>query len=176
MKALLLIAALAMITLPTMQQTCPQDPRVGNPINYVHLFKEQTDLHFDFYNTKTTFALVFQDNTAQTVNNVGTGSRQRIVIRITDTNLPVRSWLYLTNIRYDANGFIYQIDESAKIRSTNVAATDLALIQAFFGDATIVVNATAGNCCLAKLEYINFYYLFANYYKNGLGLSQPACT
>lgn len=175
MKTLLLFVVLAMVTLPTMQQTCPQDPRVGNPINYVHLFKEQTDSDFDFYNTKTTFSLVFQDNTVQTTNNVTTGSRQRIVIRITNSNLPVRSWLYITNIRYDTNNFIFQIDQSAKIRSTGVAATDLALIQAFFADPTIVVAGAPGTCCLAKLEYIYFYYLFTNYYKNGLGLSQPLC-
>lgn len=176
MKTILLFVSFALLALPTLQQTCPQDPKVGNPINYVHLFKEQTDLHFDFYNTKTSYALVYQDNTVQTVATVNTGSRQRIVFRITDNSLPVRSWLYMVNIRYDVNGFIAQIDAFAKIRSTVVAAADLALIQAFFNDATIVVAATAGNCCLAKLEYINFYYLFANYYKNGLGLTQPACT
>ena len=176
MKPLLLFVALAMITLPTMQQQCPQDPRVGNPINYVHLFKEQTDLHFDFYNTRTTFSLVYQDNVVLATAGVTTGSRQRIVIRITDSNLPVRSWLYMVEIRYDANGFVAQIDRFGKIRSDAVAATDLAKIRAFFNDATITVAATAGNCCLAKLEYINFYYLFANYYKNGQGLTQPACT
>ncbi len=97
-------------------------------------------------------------------------------MRITNSALPVRSWLYLVDIRFDANNFISQIDRQGKIRSDAVAAADLARIQAFFGDATIVVAPTAGNCCLAKLEYINFYYLFANYYKNGLGLTQPACT
>ena len=176
MKPLLLFVALTMITMPTMQQTCPQDPKVGNPINFVHLFKEQTDLHFDFYNTRTTFSLVYQDNLVLATAGVTTGNRQRIVIRITDANLPVRSWLYMVEITYDANGFVSQVTRFGKIRSDAVAATDLAKIQAFFNDTAIVVAATAGNCCLAKLEYINFYYLFANYYKNGLGLTQPACT
>ena len=176
MKTSLLFVTLALIMAPTMQQTCPQDPKVGNPINFVHLEKEQTDLHFDFYNTKTSFALVFQDNTAQVVNAINVGSRQRIAIRITDSSLPVRAWLYMVDIRFDSNFFISQIDRFGKIRSDGVVANDQAKIQAFFNDATIVVNAAAGNCCLAKLEYINFFYLFANYYKNGLGLTQPACT
>lgn len=176
MKTSLLFVTLALIALPTMQQTCPQDPKVGNPINFVHLFKEQTDLHFDFYNTKTSYGLVFQDNLPTTAGTVSTGARQRIVFRITDSSLPVRAWLYMVQIRFDANSFISQIDEFGKIRSDGVVANDQAKIQAFFNDTTIVVSANAGNCCLAKLEYINFYYLFTNYYKNGLGLTQPACT
>ena len=176
MKTFLLFAAIALITVPTMQQTCPQDPKVGNPINFVHLFKEQTDLHFDFYNTKTSYALLFQDNTVLTAATLSLGSRQRIVFRITDSALPLRAWLYMVEIRFDTNSFISQIDRFGKVRSDGVAANDLAKIQAFFADTTIVVSATPGNCCLAKLEYINFYYLFANYYKNGLGLTQPACT
>jgi len=180
MKAFLLLAVVAIFQ-PTMQQTCPQDPRVGNPINYAHLFKEQTDQHFDFYNTKTTLSLVYQQNivlsttATPTAPAVVTGSQQRIAIRITDSNLPVRSWLYMIDITYDTNGLVQQISRQAKIRSTNVVATDQALIQGFFGDATIIL-ATPGNCCLAKLEYINFYYMFSQYYKNGLGATQPACT
>lgn len=176
MKTSLLFVTLALLTVPTMQQTCPQDAKVGNPINFVHLFKEQTDLHFDFYNTKTGYSLVFQDNVAQTVNAINVGSRQRIVFRITDSSLPVRAWLYMVDIRYDSNFFISQIDRFGKIRSDGVVATDQTKVQAFFNDPAIVLSNTAGNCCLAKLEYINFYYLFANYYKNGLGLTQPACT
>lgn len=176
MKTLLLFVSLALMSMPTLQQTCPQDPKVGNPINYVHLFKEQTDLHFDFYNTKTSYGLVYQDNTALTAATLTLGARQRIVFRITDNTLPIRAWLYAVEIRYDANGFIAQIDRFGKIRSDAVVANDQAKLQAFFADATIVLAPTAGNCCLAKLEYINFYYLFANYYKNGLGLTQPACA
>ena len=176
MKTLLLFVTFALISMPTFAQTCPQDPKVGNPINFVHLFKEQTDLHFDFYNTKTSYSLVYQDNIALTAATLSLGSRQRIVFRITDSSLPVRAWLYLVDIRYDVNGFISQIDRFGKVRSDAVVANDQAKVQAFFNDATITLNATAGNCCLAKLEYINFYYLFANYYKNGLGLTQPACT
>lgn len=176
MKTLLLFVTLAALAMPTFAQTCPQDPKVGNPINFAHLFKEQTDLHFDFYNTKTSYALVYQDNIALTAATLSLGSRQRIVFRITDSSLPIRSWLYMVDIRFDVNGFINQIDRFGKVRSDGVATADQAKIQAFFADPTIFVSAVAGNCCLAKLEYINFYYLFANYYKNGLGLTQPACT
>lgn len=178
MKAVYILVAVALLQL-TSQQTCAQDPKVGSPINYVHLFKEQTDLHFDFYNTKTTFSLLYQQNVNAANNgNAGTtsnGSQQRIVMRITDSTLPVRSWLYMIDIKYDANGLITQIDRQGKIRSNGTSSSDLALVQNFFGDNTITLGAAA-NCCLAKLEYINFYYLFSQYYKNGQGATQPACT
>ena len=171
MKICLILAVIAAVLVPTMQQSCPQDPQVGNPINYVHLFKEQTDLDWDFYNTKTTYQLTYQE----VINLAASYTRHRIVFRVTNSNLPVRVWLYMVDIRYDPNSFIYQIDKLARVRSDSVAANDLALVRAFFNDAAIVLP-TPGNCCLAKLEYINFYYLFANYYKDGLGLTQPACT
>lgn len=176
MKTFLLFVSIALLSNAASAQTCPQDPKVGNPINFAHLFKEQTDLHFDFYNTKTSYALVYQDNIQLTAATLSLGSRQRIVFRITDASLPIRSWLYMVDIRFDVNGFISQIDRFGKVRSDGITANDLARIQAFFADTTIAIAATAGNCCLAKLEYINFYYLFANYFKNGLGLTQPACT
>ncbi len=171
MKICLILAVIAAVLVPTMQQSCPQDPQVGNPINYVHLFKEQTDLDWDFYNTKTTYQLTYQE----VISLPASYTRHRIVFRVTNSNLPVRVWLYMVDIRYDPNSFIYQIDKLARVRSDSVPANDLALVRAFFGDATITLP-TPGNCCLAKLEYINFYYLFANYYKDGLGLTQPACT
>ena len=170
MKAnvLLLLATLAA---SHMAQTCPQDAKVGNPINYAHLFKETTDFHWDFYNTRTTPVLLFQDSA-----NIATGgARHRIVFRVTDENLPKRNWLYMVNVRYDANNYLSQIDGYAKVRSDGAAVTDTARIIAFFGDNTISL-AAPGNCCLAKLEYINFYYLFAQYYKDGSGLTKPACT
>ena len=170
MKTYLLFVTIATMLAPTMQQSCPQDPQVGNPINYAHLFKEQTDLHWDFYNTKTDVELVYQEVIALG----GGGERHRIAFRITDTNLPVRQWLYMVDIRYDANNFIDQIDRLAKIRSNGTTGFDETLLQNFF-DAGITLP-TPGNCCLAKLEYINFYYLFTHYYKDGLGLNQPACT
>ena len=173
MKAVCLVALVALLQL-TSQQSCPTDPKVGNPINFVHLFKEQTDLHFDFYNTKTSLSLVYQQNVAAANSTTpSTGTQQRIVIRITDSSLPVRSWLYMVDITYDTNGFIQQINRQGKIRSTGT--NDQTIVQAFFGDNTITLGAAA-NCCLAKLEYINFYYLFSQYYKNGLGANQPACT
>ena len=169
MKTFLVFVTIAAFLAPTMQQNCPQDPQVGNPINYVHLFKEQTDLDWDFYNTKTTYELVYQEVVAL----AGGAERHRIVFRVTNSNLPVRSWLYMVDIRYDANDFISQIDRLARVRSD--PATDLAVVNAFFGIALAALPAP-GNCCLAKLEYINFYYLFTNYYKDGQGLTQPACT
>ena len=173
MKAIFLLTLIAFIQM-TSQQLCPTDPKVGNPINFVHLFKEQTDLHFDFYNTKTTFSLVYQQNVAASTGTTSsTVTQQRIAIRITDSSLPVRSWLYMVDISYDTNGFIQQINKQGKIRSTGT--NDQAIVQAFFGDNTVTLGAAA-NCCLAKLEYINFYYLFSQYYKNGLGANQPACT
>ena len=170
MKSLLYVL-LALIPSLISTQSCPQDPRVGNPINYVHLFKEQNDLNWDFYNTKTNYTLVYMDR----VNLLANTYKNRIVLRLIDTNLPSRQWLYLIDIRYDANDFILQIDKFAKIRSDGVAANDLAIVKAFFSDLTIALPVP-GNCCLAKLEYINFYYLFANYYKDGSGINKPACT
>lgn len=172
MKTFVVFVTIAAALMPTLQQSCPQDPQVGNPINYVHLFKEQTDLDWDFYNTKTTYQLVYQE----VINLVGLARRHRIVFRVTNTNLPVRHWLYMVDIRYDANGFINQIDRLGRVRSDNVIANDQVIVRAFFDDAGITLPAAPGNCCLAKLEYINFYYLFTNYYKDGQGLTQPACT
>ena len=170
MKTFLLFATIAAVLTPTMQQSCPQDPQVGNPINYFHLFKEQTDSDWNFYNTKTTQKLVYQ----QIIPLAGGVERHIIVFRLTDSNMPTREWLYMVDIRYDANKFIAQIDRQAKIRSNGVSAADTTKLQKFFDDATITLP-TPGDCCLAKLEYINFYYLFANYYKDGQGLSQPSC-
>ena len=171
MKPLLLTMAIAISLAPTFQQSCPQDPQVGNPINYVHLFKEQTDLDWDFYNTKTTSQLVYQDIVNLPLNN----TRHRIAFRVSNSNLPVRIWLYLVDIRYDANGYISQIDKLSRVRSDGTPINDQTILATFFNDPTLTLS-TPGNCCLAKLEYINLYYLFTNYYKDGNGLTQPACT
>ena len=171
MKASVLLL-LAALTASALAQTCPQDAKVGNPINYAHLFKEQTDFNWDFYNTRTASALIFQDSTNIPIG----GSRHRIVFRVSDDNLPKRAWLYMVNVRYDANAYLSQIDGYAKVRSDGSNITDLPRIMAFFSDTSITLAAAPGNCCLAKLEYINFYYLFAQYYKDGSGLTKPACT
>ena len=171
MKAVLCIFAVALTLASTTQQSCPQDPKVGNPINYLHLFKEQTDLHWDFYNTKTSYTLVYQ----QEIPLASNAKQHRIVFRITDNNLPVRQWLYIVDVKYDGNGFISQVGTFAKIRSDGVLNTDQNILRIVFGDNNIALP-TPGNCCLAKLEYINFYYLFAHYYKDGNGLQKPGCT
>lgn len=171
MNTSILLLALSALAHLNLGQSCPQDSNIGSPINYVHLFKEQTDIDWDFYNTKTTNSLVYQDS----INLTGGATMQRIAFRITDSTLPVRQWLYLVNIRYDANAFISHIDRFAKIRSDGNTTNDTDILQIFFNDFDILLPAP-GNCCLAKLEYINFYYLFAQYYKDGNGLIKPACT
>ena len=170
MRTFVLLSSIVTLLATIHSQSCPQDPIVGNPINYVHLFKEQTDSDWNFYNTQTVDSLVYMDSVVTAGITV-----QRIVLRITNSNLPVRQWLYMVQVTYDVNLFISQITYLGRVRSTGVAATDLTLIRAFFNDVTIVL-ATAGTCCLSKLEYINFYYLFSNYYKNGLGTNQPTCV
>ena len=63
-------------------------------INQLQLFKQQTDLHFGNYDSKTTFSLRYQQNfTASTCTTTINSTKQRIVMRITGSAFAVRSCL-----------------------------------------------------------------------------------
>ena len=171
MNLRILLVLSATVSLSTAALSCPQDPHMGNPINFTHLIKEQNDSHWNFYNTKTAVSLLYQDS----VSTTNVGSRQRIVFKVTDSSQPVRAWLYMVEIRYDTNSYISQIDRYGKVRSVE-ATNDAQRIMAFFGDNSMSIPAAPGNCCLAKMEYINFHYLFTNYYKGGLGMEKADCA
>ena len=85
---------IVLMAIPLMlsSQPCPTSKKIGNPINYVHLFKEVTDHNWNFYNIKTAFKLVLHYINAPDSDHI-------IVFEIDDTtNIQSKKWLYLVHI------------------------------------------------------------------------------
>ena len=172
-NSLILLVVAALIS-QTNGQACPEDIAVGNPINYSHLFKEQIDADWSFFNAHTTCVPKAQSLDA-------TGLIESLVFFCQDTNLPVRTWMYAIEVTHLASGQIASVNSFHRLRVTidpaGVATTAATLADillpnktaAFtFTDSMTAVEATAG-CCQYKLEYIYYHYLYVNYFKDGNG-------
>ena len=161
------------------QPLCPRSREVGNFINYLHLFKEEADSLLSFYNAKTDVTLIYQF-----IGNLVFGRRTyRVVFRVVDSNSPSKAWIYGISARVNAQNIITEIRNFGKGRSrpNNPAAVDPAdqNPDAFYVRSLFALLATptlAPIPCynsVIKLEYDYFYYMFANYYKNGSGSNAP---
>ncbi len=154
-------------------QACPEDLAVGNPVNYVHLQKEQIDGDWDFFNTLTT-----ADNLIMDVVATATEEAHRISFRVTDSNLPNRYYLYLVEIVYSITTKVFLRVENFQRRRLYDDATlaaDSDTIEADLWGAALTGTAADTTCCVYKLEYIHFYYLFTNYFKDGRGSTGWVC-
>ena len=154
----------------TNAQACPEDVAVGNPINYAHLFKEQIDSDWSFFNASTTCVIKDQELDA-------TGLIESTVFFCQDSNLPVRTWMYMVEVTKLASGQVTSVNSFARVRvdpAANVANTATAVAFLPTPAAAIVVTAgmtpdAADTCCRLKLEYDFYHYLAVNYYKDGRG-------
>ena len=155
-------------------QRCPRLKSIGNPVNYLHLFKEEGDTHFSFLNAKTEVDVVFQTFTS---------GDYKVAFKLTDTNYPPRVWLYLVWAKFNGDQIITDIVNYGRFRFLPADPTnaDIAsqtpnesLLKSFFQLASLptLVSFSCNNKVI-KMEYDYFTYMFANYYKTGLGLNQP---
>ena len=172
-KTIRLFVALTILT-SALAQRCPRLKSVGNPINYLHLFKEEADTQLSFFNAKTEVDVVYQTF----VNN-----EYKVAFKVTDNNYPTRIWLYLVWARFNNDQIITDIVNYARFPflpadpinpDVPSQTPNESLLRSFF---QLAANPTLTSipCSnkVIKLEYDYFYYMFANYYKTGLGLNTP---
>ena len=173
------LATIAFVLATLNTQACPEDIAVGNPINYAHLMKEQIDSDWDFFNVKTEI----QARSMRVQIDAGTGDEIHWISYVMeDSNLPTRMYLYMVEIVYDATTKV--LKEVRKFQrkritgvNTNIQEENLffyGYLTAVAPDtdaflATAALNGLTDTCCQEKLEYIYFYYLFTNYFKDGRG-------
>ncbi len=157
------------------QNLCPRSKEVGNYINYIHLFKEEGDSLLSFYNAKTAVEVVYQSVVTTVVAPIITD--HRIVFRVTDNNLPRRVWIMAVWVKLNSDRVI--IDVVNYMKFLNRADPDtLAILRDVLQENVAALTPITTNCFtqVIKLEYDYFYYMFANYYKNGLGERAPKTT
>ncbi len=161
------------------QPLCPRSREVGNFINYLHLFKEEADSLLSFYNAKTDVTMIHQF-----IGPLVFGRRSyRVAFRVVDSNSPSKSWIYGVSARVNAANVITEIRNFGKARSlpNDPANPDVSkqfpdrdYIKSLFA---LIANPVLGPIpcynSVIKLEYDYFYYMFANYYKNGSGTNAP---
>ncbi len=152
------------------QPLCPRSKEVGNFINYVHLFKEEADTLLSFYNAKTSVAVLYSSSIL-----TGTVTDHRVVFRVTDSNIPRRTWIFAVWVKLNAQQVIEEVVNFMKFRYISDPDTIAIANDLFKNQVTVTLTNVTGNCFLSviKLEYDYFYYMFANYYKNGDGIKNP---
>ena len=160
------------------QPLCPRSKDVGNFINYLHLFKEEADTLLSFYNTKTTVEVIYED-----FGPISDLSRNhKIAFKVTDNNHPKSTWVYAVWVQFEATTLVIkQVYNFAKFRflpditvglvTVNPNAEYLKSLFALVA-APAITSITCSQSVI-KLEYDYFYYMFANYYKSGLGERKP---
>ena len=169
------LATIAFVLATLNTQACPEDIAVGNPINYAHLMKEQIDSDWDFFNVKTEIL----DKNMRVQVDAGTGEEIHwIYYVVRDSNMPARDYLYMADVVYDATTKVLkEVRKFQRKRFYGVNLTDAEEVNLFFQGAigtdaflaTAALNGLTQTCCQEKLEYIHFYYLFTNYFKDGRG-------
>ena len=167
----LLIASSALAL--TSPDECPKTAQVGNYINYLHLFKEETDNLWNFYNANTEAFLFYHTIIAVASNPPET--HHKVLLKLVDTNRQApRTWFYMIWAVLNENSVLKNVSKFGKFSDKGATANDL-LFNTFFQVVTNMPTVKI-DCYekVIKLEYINFYYLFTNYYKNGLGETAPA--
>ena len=178
-KTTFALCVLAIASGVSAQPLCPRSPDVGNYINYLHLFKEEADTLLNFYNAKTLVEAFYED-----ITTVGSTRHHKIAFRVTDSNYPQKTWIFAVWAKLDSNDVLLDIYNFTKFRSLPddlgnpvviLQRPNAEYLKSFFilGALPTFLNI---NCSLSviKLEYMYFYYMFANYYKNGSGLIQPS--
>ena len=162
----LLVASSALALVGT--DECPKTAQVGNYINYLHLFKEETDNLWNFYNANTVATLVYQNVAAP---------NHKVAFQVVDSNRQApRTWYYYVWATFKTNEVLESVYKFGKFSDKGTTINN-SILKEFFELATAPTLATI-NCydSVIKLEYIYFYYMFTNYYKNGLGLLPPSTT
>lgn len=175
MKTFFVLVAIALMAHSTKQQNCPEVPGVKSPINYLHLFKSQADTDFNFFDESTTASLVYELET-DIVIGTAAGKKLQTVLKVVVDQQPQRTFYYFVEANFNANGSLNEIVKFTRIRDKDDATVDTdmeAYALAFFNTpaANQPVTFAPIDCCLLKLEYINFYYLYSNYYNEGRGKS-----
>ena len=181
---------LGLITLLTLSHSissecCPEVPIVKNAINFAHMFKERADADFNFFDISTEVKLVAQNVIDSTDASNSTGfDIHHIIYEVAYSTEPKRTWFYLIEAYFNTNGSLNKINKFAKIRrKEGVSQTDILSVVAEFFNLTAGVDAATNTayyftdpsteipgCSLTKMEYVNFYYMYINYFKKGRGL------
>ncbi len=161
---------LVLIAATISQPLCPRSKEVGNFLNYLHLFKEEADTLLSFYNAKTSVEVIFTSSVL-----TGTITDHRVVFRVTDTNIPRRIWIYAVWVKLNSQMVIESVVNFMKFRYLDDPTTIDIVTQLFRAPAAVTLAPVTTDCFLPviKLEYDYFYYMFANYYKNGDGIKKP---
>lgn len=174
MKTFVVLVAIALMAHQTKQDCCPEVDGVKSAINYLHLFKSQADSDFNFYDITTTVELVSQVEEDYPVGaTTFTHKQLQTVLRVTVDGQPERVFYYMQEALFNLNGSLDKIVKFTRVRrkegfdETNVVA----YANAFFNPTTTIAAFAVVPCCLMKMEYIYFYYLFSNYYTDGRGNS-----
>ncbi len=170
MKTFVVLVAIALMAHQTKQDCCPEVDGVKSAINYLHLFKSQADSDFNFYDITTSVELVYENEADVTINSV-VFKRLQTVLKVTVSGQPQRIFYYMQEALFNSNGSLNKVEKFTRIREKEgFTATDAqTYATAFFGDGAVTFAAVT--CCLMKMEYINFYYLYSNYYADGRGKS-----
>lgn len=170
MKTFFVLVAITLMAHNTIQQNCPEVPGVKSPINYLHLFKSQADSDFNFFDESTTVTLEHEVETDITVGTTAL-KRMQTVLKVVVDQQPQRTFYYLIEANFNTNGSLNEIVKFTRVRDKNNTIADIqAYANDFFTLGAVPTFATV-DCCLMKLEYINFYYLYSNYYNEGRGTS-----
>lgn len=186
MKQIFLLATIFALSGLTRQENCPIVPVVGNAINFTHLFKEQSDTDFNFLNDETTATLMVQVVATETVNGDVNGNAHHIVFKLENSRLPARTWYYMVEAKFLSNGSLHEITKFTRIRQRSgvTDATINTFIDVFFEATAAEIAALTYNlqtataitgCCFYKLDYVNFYYMFTEYFNVGRGLEMDNC-
>ena len=179
MKTFVVLVAIALMAHQTKQDCCPEVDGVKSAINYLHLFKSQADSDYNFYDISTKVELIYEDSRDIVVDGV-TFDQMQTILKVTVDGNPTRIFYYMHEALFNSNGSLASVVKFTRIRLKEGMTQDadvVAYANAFFNivaPRTPLVAAdlnTVTACCLMKMEYINFYYLYSNYYADGRGNS-----
>ena len=111
---LLFIKLVAVLALSAgyLNSECPIHAKIGNAINFLHLFKEQADSDWNYQNLKTSFKLRLH----QVTPKKGCCETHRIVFQVNNLNNPGRKWLYCIEAVYDEAEILLKISKFARFR------------------------------------------------------------
>ena len=109
MKIFLILQLLSNLLLSS---ECPVNTEVGNTINFLRLFKEATDMDWDYQNLNTDFSLRLHD----IKNTKGNFAQHNIVFEISERELNGKSWFYMIQALFDETDILVKIERFAKLR------------------------------------------------------------
>ena len=177
MKTFVVLVAIALMAHQTKQDCCPEVDGVKSAINYLHLFKSQADSDYNFYDISTKVELIYENETQNVVVDGVSYNQMQTILKVTVDGNPVRVFYYMQEALFNTNGSLASVVKFTRVRLKEGMTQDTDVVNyanSFFNTGTAITSTilnTVTACCLMKMEYINFYYLYSNYYADGRGNS-----